>query len=340
MSFTHDKREQLLVKEHFILTHGGSINDVVKRLNVSKQTAYNYLKTLIDNGCLKKEAGKYKTVGAQQYEKKVILAGLDESDVYMEWARNKITVPKNVEQICQHGFTEILNNAIDHSGSKEAIIFITNDFSSIKIIIADAGIGIFEKIRKEKGLSMLHHAIIELDKGKVTTDSVRHSGEGIFFTSKMFDQFMILANGLIYRAKSEYDYQFLNKDKELENLSGTEVFMDICKASAKTVKEIFDQYALDNNDFQFCKTVVPVIHLLDRRNEDTMSLVSRSQAKRLLNGFEKFKVVMLDFSGIESIGQAFADEIFRVYPNLHKDVAITYENANAQVEHMIKHVMR
>jgi len=42
-------------------------------------------------------------------------------------------------------------------------------------------------------------------------------------------------------------------------------------------------------------------------------LVSRSQAKRLLARVELFKVVMLDFTNVPTIGQAFADEIFRVF---------------------------
>jgi hypothetical protein len=42
-------------------------------------------------------------------------------------------------------------------------------------------------------------------------------------------------------------------------------------------------------------------------------LISRSQAKRLLARIELFKIVLFDFSGVETIGQAFADEIFRVF---------------------------
>ena len=34
-------------------------------------------------------------------------------------------------------------------------------------------------------------ALFELSKGKFTTDPSRHSGEGVFFTSRMFDDFEI-----------------------------------------------------------------------------------------------------------------------------------------------------
>lgn len=65
------------------------------------------------------------------------------------------------------------------------------------------------------------------------------------------------------------------------------------------------------------------------------SLIARSQSKSLLTNIGSQNVVF-DFSGIESIGQAFADEIFRVYNNHHPDITITYCNAVKDVEKMIK----
>ena len=43
------------------------------------------------------------------------------------------------------------------------------------------------------------------------------------------------------------------------------------------------------------------------------NLVSRSQAKRVLARVDRFEEVILDYSGIRAVGQAFADEIFRVF---------------------------
>lgn len=71
--------------------------------------------------------------------------------------------------------------------------------------------------------------------------------------------------------------------------------------------------------------------------EDVLGLyVSRSQARALLVGLEKFKKVMLDFSGVKEVGQAFADEIFRVFNLAHPEVEVEYQNANEAVEFMIK----
>ncbi|MBU1083906.1 MAG: STAS-like domain-containing protein, partial [Candidatus Omnitrophica bacterium] len=64
--------------------------------------------------------------------------------------------------------------------------------------------------------------------------------------------------------------------------------------------------------------------------------VSRSQARRVLAGLEKFKTVVLDFKGIEAIGQAFADEIFRVWKSAHTDKEISARNACENVMFMVK----
>lgn len=73
--------------------------------------------------------------------------------------------------------------------------------------------------------------------------------------------------------------------------------------------------------------------------EHVVWLVSRSQAKRLLARVDRFKTVLLDFSGIESVGQAFADEIFRVFRKQHPEVAILPCNANEAVERMINRAL-
>lgn len=64
-------------------------------------------------------------------------------------------------------------------------------------------------------------------------------------------------------------------------------------------------------------------------------LVSRSQAKSLILGFEDFKTVILDFTGVEEIGQAFSDEVFRVFHNAHKDTKLVPINMTPAVRDMV-----
>jgi hypothetical protein len=47
----------------------------------------------------------------------------------------------------------------------------------------------------------------------------------------------------------------------------------------------------------------------------------------------------LDFKGVPTIGQAFADEIFRVFANEHPNVALRTANANSEVKRLIDRVL-
>ena len=63
--------------------------------------------------------------------------------------------------------------------------------------------------------------------------------------------------------------------------------------------------------------------------------MSRSQARRVLTRFERFSEVLLDFHGIEIIGQGFADEIFRVFRREHPEIRVIWGRTTEKVERMI-----
>ncbi|MBQ1764469.1 MAG: STAS-like domain-containing protein, partial [Aquincola sp.] len=192
--------------------------------------------------------------------------------------------------------------------------------------------GIFRKIARALDLPDERQALLELSKGKFTTDPTRHSGEGVFFTSRMFDQFLIQANDLRY-AHLSADLQD-RLDEVADAADGTIVFMSIAADSTRTTREIFDQYTSGPDDFTFDKTVVP----MRLAKYGTEQLVSRSQAKRLIARFDRFKIVVLDFEGVDSIGQGFADELFRVYARAHPDIRLETVNAGEDVLRMVRRV--
>jgi hypothetical protein len=67
-------------------------------------------------------------------------------------------------------------------------------------------------------------------------------------------------------------------------------------------------------------------------------LISRSQAKRVVARLDLFKTIIFDFTGVPSIGQAFADEIFRVFANEHPTISLLPVHANSEVHRMIARV--
>ena len=47
---------------------------------------------------------------------------------------------------------------------------------------------------------------------------------------------------------------------------------------------------------------------------------------------------MLDFTDVNSIGQSFADEVFRVFKNQYPEISIEVTNTNSVVDAMIRQV--
>lgn len=82
------------------------------------------------------------------------------------------------------------------------------------------------------------------------------------------------------------------------------------KLDNESTRQPADVYnAFTGDDFGFDKTSIPMRLALFGGNR----LVSRSQAKRILSRIKEFKIGQLDFEGVDFIGQAFADEVFRVF---------------------------
>ena len=244
-------------------------------------------------------------------------------------------IPENVLDICRYGVTEIVNNAIDHSGSQGLGVTVEYQATGIKIVVLDQGIGIFRRIKEACGLEDERHAILELSKGKLTTDPDRHTGEEIFFTSRMFDSFGILSGGLwIGCSRERGDWLLEDRDHPQP---GTSVHMSIGPFSTHTTAEIFDHYATEQEAYAFSRTHVVVA--LAQQCQAGEKLVSRAQARRVMARLERFKEVVLDFRSVDDIGPAFADEIFRVFANEYPEVGLTPVNADQSVTKMIRRAM-
>ena len=308
-------------------------NDIVtitmSHFEISKPTATKYLNQLLSEKIIEKRSNgrypQYSLVATQstfQYSLDVI------------WRKDIASLftdsPDNVRRAFQYCFTEMVNNVIDHSNADSVFIEVDSDALSIQIIVKDNGIGIFNKIQQDLGLEDPKHAILELAKGKFTSDPERHSGEGIFFTSRICDHFAILSDTLYFSGHKENDWLFEGRS----TVSGTTVFMKIARNSKVSIADIFNEYSDPDMSPSFHKTRIPV-KLMEYEGE---ALLSRSQAKRLITRFDRFIEVVLDFQGVTEIGQAFADEVFRVFRKAHPNVNIVPVNCSSGVQRMIAYI--
>jgi anti-sigma regulatory factor (Ser/Thr protein kinase) len=322
--------------------HPDSIAAVAADLfDLSRAAISGYLQRLVEAGLLTTEgntkARRYALRTMVDITQKIpIAAKIDAEDAVWRFRvlPHIVDVKQNVKDLCHHGFTEMLNNAMDHSGSENALISYTQTYTKISMVVADGGIGIFQKIQQDFKLPDARTALLELSKGGLTSDASRHAGEGIFYTSRMFDEFQIMSHSLFYSRERQADDEWLVEVKEQQYRPGTAVLMAISTAADWTAGEVFEKYRGDN--VRFRKAHVP-IKISAYPGEQ---LVSRSQAKRVLARFDNFSEVMLDFQGVDYIGQPFADEIFRVFQLDHPGTGVYAINTGPEIRTMIEYVRR
>lgn len=256
-----------------------------------------------------------------------------------------LNLPKNISAIVDYAFTEMLNNAIEHSQSKKIDISMKRESNTVRFDVVDRGIGIFKHIIKKRNLKNDLEAIHILSKGKETTAPKEHSGEGIFFTSKVADILTIRSSAKKLIFHNILDDVFI---KDIKQVMGTKITFIINLESKRKLYETFRKYS--GKSYEFSKTRINVklyngqdaryIGQRTARYKIDRDYLSRSQARRIVSGLDKFKTIILDFKDVETVGQAFTDEVFRVWQNKHPDIRIIPENANENIIFMINRIGR
>lgn len=263
--------------------------------------------------------------GSASWQREFPLRNLQEHEVWNELKTElKLDLACGAADIFPYAFMEMLNNAIDHSGGTTAKIRFWEDSENWAFEIIDDGVGVFKRIEIEFNLNAPIDALGELSKGKRTTAAKGHSGEGIFFTSKSVDLFELASNGIQWTVDNLVeDFTVL-----YENPSrGTRVYCKIGVKTERRLEDIFKQFSVDH-DFVRTRPLVKLFEFGTR-------FVSRSEAKRILTGLEKFEEIDLDFEKVESVGQGFVDEIFRVWIMNHPEKKIIPVRMSPSVKFMV-----
>ena len=239
--------------------------------------------------------------------------------------RLKTRLNRNCLTIFDYAFTEMLNNAIDHSYSKKVWVSVGIDHAAITFIIKDLGIGAIESIKQGFEISDDFLALEHLFKGKQTTAKEANSGQGIFFTSKTVDIYKIATSRMEFTIDNIKADEFLSDTRQKK---GTTVTCTIKINTRRKIKDVFDKYTGD--DYEFDRNVVKINLSKHKR------LMSRSEAKRLLLGLDEYSVLDFNFKNVDEVGQGFCDEIFRVYATRNPDKILSYHGASDVVRYMIE----
>ncbi len=272
-----------------------------------------------------------KTLGAEagdSWNREFQLEGLEEDRVWSQLTADlSISSDEPAVDIALYSFTEMLNNAIDHSSGDSVHITFEKRSDRWIFSIIDDGVGVFSRIQENFGLESPLESIGELTKGKRTSAPQAHTGEGIFFTSKMVDKFTLESQSIKWLCDNDKDdFAVLPSDVD----SGTRVIFEILTEPRLTSIGVFQEFT-EEHEFSRSR---PVIKLFEIGKD----FVSRSEAKRLLGGLEKFKDVDLDFTHVKGIGQGFADQVFRVWQAVHPETELHIINTTPEVEFMINRV--
>ena len=305
------------------------INELVKAGKLIKvgETRYAYY-------ILPEYAQQHPEILPAQYIKTFINASLEEHVILSRIEQEYPSLgklPENIRSIFTYAFSEMFNNAIEHSQSKTIRIEVAVQNKRLLFVVEDYGIGIFRNVMRERNLKSEFEAMQDLLKGKTTTVPKSHSGEGIFFTSKVGDMFILDSYGYQLMIDNKLPDVFIEKVNKIKK--GTRVTFSLNISASLRLNDIFKKYTDigAGKDYGFDRTEI-------RIKLYTMAgiYISRSQARRVLAGLEKFKVIVFDFDKVSVVGQAFADEIFRVFRHKYPDIRLETENMNESVNFMVE----
>jgi anti-sigma regulatory factor (Ser/Thr protein kinase) len=343
----------MLTKEQIIQITGenGELRskDITERFSVSRQYVNSLISELVSSGKLVKigstrkafyttpeYAKSHEEIFPLRYIKSFKNKGVEEHRVFSKILESFLalkSLPENIQSIFAFAFSEMLNNAIEHSKSPRINLEVSVQNGMLSFVVEDSGVGVFRNVMRERNLRSEMEAVQDILKGKTTTMPKSHSGEGIFFTSKAGDIFTLNSFGdeltIDNRTpEAAISFQKVNKIKR-----GTRVSFQISVNSDRHLNQVFKKYTNigDGSDYGFDKTEIRV-------NLYAVGgiLISRSQARRILSGLEKFNIILFDFDKVPTVGQAFADEVFRVFHNSYPNIKLETENMSEGVKFMVE----
>jgi len=307
---------------------------VAERAGCGIAKARSLVRQLVDLGWLQASGEGRKKRHAPGRLRQIVmrypLAGLNED---LPWARDfapHFEMPKNVRQMMQHAFTELLNNAIDHSEGHFVTVSMRQTPAHLQLLVSDDGRGLFDKIREGFEIEDPAMAMLELSKGKLTSAPARHTGRGLYFTSRLADVFDLHANAVAFQHR-EWDPSSWKQGRAMRQ-QGSAIYLAIALDTTRVLDEVMRSASADAQGYGIDRTTLP-LRLI---TSDDIALESRAQARRVAARLTEFKQAELDFSGIDHIGQGFADELFRVFARNQSAVQLVVKNAGPRVNAMIE----
>jgi anti-sigma regulatory factor (Ser/Thr protein kinase) len=309
-----------------------------QRLDVTRRTVNKALRRLVELNWLARSGTPrrpcFRPGLLRQVVQRYSLDGLEED---LPWSRDfapYFSLSDEVRRMTQHAFCELLNNAVDHSEGTSVAVSMRQTPSHVQLLVSDDGRGVFDKIHESFALADPALAMLELSKGKLTSQPQRHTGRGLFFTSRLADVFDLHANEHAFQRR-EWDRCGWLPGNALKR-QGTSVYAAIALDTTRTLDQVLGEHSVDGRGMDFDRTIVP-LRLI---TSNLSGLESRAQARRVAARLHEFRRADLDFSGVPRIGHGFADELFRVVAGQQPGFEMVPTNMSPGVAALVESVRR
>lgn len=309
---------------------------LAQRLSISRSTAGKTLRRLVAAQWLVREGTPRRPLHRPGLLRQAVhtyaLQSLDEA---LPWSRDfapLFVLSPTVARNAQHAFTELLNNAIDHSGGASVTVSVRQTPAHLQLLVSDDGCGLFARIGESFAIHDPAQAMLELSKGKLTSQPERHTGRGLYFTARIADILDLHANDSAFqhRAWERHPWQRTRPATR----RGTSVFVAISLDSRVSLDAVMRDHSLDGAGYGFERTVVPLQMLASAHS----GLESRAQARQIAARLAQFRRVELDFVDIADVGHSFADELFRVFAREHPNVELVPTHTSPRVAALLASV--
>jgi len=320
-----------------MLSQWGSIANrhVAEAAGVSRQAVHARLKRRVEAGELIVEgSGRNVRYRRAQHPHHFVYEreGLEEHEVWNEVRSDVMELgelPEATERVLHSAFTELVNNAIEHSSARLVKVRCQRINSRIAIEIIDDGVGIFDHLVAVLEIPTRLFALQELSKGRITTLPEAHAGGGLYFVSRIADYFEIESGGIRWMVDNDLPDMAMGSSS-LE--AGTRAWFESEIQPQAGADEAFSE-SNEALELSSRRLVVKLFAIGVR-------FMSRSEARRLLHELEQYREIILDFKDVEAVGLGFVDEVFRVWPSVHPDTRIRAIHMEPAVRFMVERVSK
>lgn len=307
---------------------------VEERTGASRRAVQAALRRLVDAHWLTRSGTSRRPVYApgllRQVARSYTLHGLQED---LPWQRDfapNFDLPPQVARMIQHGFTELVNNAADHSGGSSVTVSLRQTPSHVQLLVSDDGCGVFDKICSAFDIADAQHAMLELSKGRLTSHPEQHTGRGLFFSSQLADVFDIHANNTAFQRRA-WESTGWQRGRPLPR-QGSSIYMAIALDTKRTLDQVLEAWSTAGDGIEFDQTTI-ALRLLAGPGQP---LDSRAQARRVAARLPMFKRAEISFDGVADVGHGFADELFRVFARAHKEVELLPTHMTPRIAALVK----